>query len=141
MGTTSTQRARLGQHLHTVPDWDNIYTPCQTGTTSTHRARLGQTTSTHKDRSIFTSAVHRKRTGVWLTFSKPLSDMSHTEMIKATSVCDRSAYHSKAVPINSEVFLCILYKFLSQWEFPHRKFGSLSPRKASCNSLALPNPN
>ena len=30
-------------------------------------------------------------------------------------------------------FFGILYILLSQWEFSHGKFGSLSPRKASCN--------
>ena len=35
-----------------------------------------------------------------------------------------------------------VYTLLSQCHvFPHGKFGSLSPKKAKCNRVALPNPN
>ncbi|MCK5814222.1 MAG: hypothetical protein KAH03_08180 [Cocleimonas sp.] len=54
---------------------------------------------------------------------------------------DMISYNKVMMVMMILFFFFFLYTLLSQWEFSHGKCGSLSPRKASCSRVALPNPN
>ena len=47
--------------------------------------------------------------------------------------------HSDSCTPTSEITILLFTTVLSHWDFSHEKFGLLSPGKASCDRVALPN--